>query len=70
MLNKFLDLLWKCKPLFKLYVFLDFTFRKQRVPKWLKLRKSRYFVNINGQILYFDPKSFTHYANHDHYDEY
>jgi hypothetical protein len=61
MLNKFLDLLWKCKPLFKLYVFLDFLFVVKRIPKSIVLGKDRWFHKINGRILHFNPRCETHY---------
>ncbi|ALU26528.1 hypothetical protein AS202_10350 [Myroides odoratimimus] len=65
MRNKFLDLLWKCKPLFKLYVFLDYLFVVKRIPKTILLGKDRYFLKVNGDTLYFNPYNMLHYSIYD-----
>lgn len=46
MLDKFLGLLWKCKPLFKIFVWIDYVIRFKRFPKAIKLRDNRHQVRI------------------------
>ncbi len=60
MLDKFLDLLWKCKPLFKAFVWVDYTIRFKRFPKFIETTSVRDLLRINGLLFGFYSNRYFH----------
>lgn len=66
MLDKFLDLLFKCKPLFRAFVHIDYFIRYGRTFKYLQLCEDRFHIirinkwNDKSKVAFYK-KSYLNY---------
>ena len=64
-METFLDLLFKCKPLFKAFVWLDYVVRYREIPKSIELTDSREHIIVidkgTALMLAFYIKGFFHH---------
>ena len=65
MLDKFLDLLFKCKPVFKAFVWCDYVVRSNHMPYKIRLTNDRTCIIIENKFglcqTAFYKKSWRHY---------
>lgn len=60
-MNKFLNLLFKVKFLFKAFIWIDYIIRYKEQPKSIELTNNKNFIKVDGTLFVFYLKEFYHY---------